>query len=570
MKRQINSALKSRQTPQSITRLKSAVQFKFQCETPQCRTSIAPMDRVQTGTTMHTQYKTNFSTREDEVLKTQVSEGNLSKVTHLRIRIDPRSETDVKMQNYFYNNQPIKVQSNMNIISKSSQKLVVTSDNMQTVEVKRKMKYDPAIRQQVFLLKIKAIKNPLLQKFLRFLLSKEKQLIDLIKFKSTQQIIDLVQDFIEMAIGTQISQVVVEMLLFCSQVLENCGLIELSIHLYNQTRLLCNHSKQQYDIQKMKAFIGLSNCAVTYESYEIAIKFLKKCIQYAWLNNNLEIENLVYQKMGICYFYMGNIEKASFYHERSITYDFEIEDSPLRKLSCDTLKIYLNKHFSRNYAETVNNALLSKMNFQIPIDIKQCQENLMNLNDLSSSPRVHLSTEESRKMSISSENCELSCLKINGMRLLKDILSQQEFDFQVYTPKHSFKTESKCFDYLNNKKIHPKDIYHDAKYKANPFVVDDLGIIKSKKSSQAENMSKYKLPLDQQIEIRLQQKFELNLQERIQQFVGSSHQKMEQKNKILLTHKNQENSKKNKQMDEIKKFNAVSFLYQNLISKLIG
>lgn len=44
----------------------------------------------------------------------------------------------------------------------------------------------------------------------------------------------------------------------------------------------------------MKAFIGLANCAITYESYEISIKFLKKCLQYAWLNNNLEFENLVY------------------------------------------------------------------------------------------------------------------------------------------------------------------------------------------------------------------------------------------------------------------------------------
>lgn len=41
------------------------------------------------------------------------------------------------------------------------------------------------------------------------------------------------------------------------------------------------------------------------------------------------------------------------------------------------------------------------------------------------------------------------------------------------------RNESKCFDYINNKKIHPKDIYHDAKYKSNPFVVDDLGVIKS-------------------------------------------------------------------------------------------
>ena len=146
----------------------------------------------------------------------------------------------------------------------------------------------------------------------------------------------------------------------------------------------------------MKAFIGLANCANHFELYELSVKYLKKCLQYSWINNNLEFENLVYQKLGICYFYMGNIEKvlltlyqASFYHERSITYDYEIEDSPLRKLSCDTLKIYLNKHFARNYAEVINNALMSKLNLQIPIDIKSCQENLMNLIDYCSSPRVH-------------------------------------------------------------------------------------------------------------------------------------------------------------------------------------
>ncbi|CAD8079574.1 unnamed protein product [Paramecium sonneborni] len=36
-------------------------------------------------------------------------------ISFRRIRINLQSETDIKMQNYFYNNQPIKVQSKRNI-----------------------------------------------------------------------------------------------------------------------------------------------------------------------------------------------------------------------------------------------------------------------------------------------------------------------------------------------------------------------------------------------------------------------------------------------------------------------
>jgi hypothetical protein len=68
---------------------------------------------------------------------------------------------------------------------------------------------------------------------------------------------------------------------------------------------------------------------------------------------------------------------------------------------------------------------MSKLNLQIPIDIKSCSENLMNMIDYSSSPRMRLSPSESaRKISISDDGvCELANLKVNGVRLLKDILT---------------------------------------------------------------------------------------------------------------------------------------------------
>lgn len=38
------------------------------------------------------------------------------------------------------------------------------------------------------------------------------------------------------------------------------------------------------------------------------------------------------------------------------------------------------------------------------------------------------------------------------------------------------RNESSCFNFLKNKKIHPKDIFHDIKYKNNPFVLNELGV----------------------------------------------------------------------------------------------
>jgi tetratricopeptide (TPR) repeat protein len=60
----------------------------------------------------------------------------------------------------------------------------------------------------------------------------------------------------------------------------------------------------------MKALIGLGNCSMKLQMYEVALKFFKKGLQYAWLNNDLEIENQVYGKLGVCYYYLGDIEKV--------------------------------------------------------------------------------------------------------------------------------------------------------------------------------------------------------------------------------------------------------------------
>jgi len=74
----------------------------------------------------------------------------------------------------------------------------------------------------------------------------------------------------------------------------------------------------------------------------------------------------------------------------------------------------------------------------------------------------------------------------------------------IYEVKQIVRSESKCFDHLNKKKIHPQDVYHDPKYKNNPFMMGNLGVLRGlNEENPLENCYKYKLPLEKQISIRL-------------------------------------------------------------------
>lgn len=71
-----------------------------------------------------------------------------------------------------------------------------------------------------------------------------------------------------------------------------------------------------------------------------------------------------------------------FYHDREILYDYELETSPLRQLSCDTLRIFLGKYFNTNYADVIGIALLNRLNLPYQNDIITIAQNeLMKLGD---------------------------------------------------------------------------------------------------------------------------------------------------------------------------------------------
>ncbi|CAD8061200.1 unnamed protein product [Paramecium sonneborni] len=602
--RPISSALKLKTNDSQEKRLRSAVQFKLldsqklknvlikQSQTSQ--QSLSQQSRLQSGTTYNTTQRTGNSTH--RMNETEYDSGSNSAFrgqikmrstfhssrNNLIRRVDSQFSLDNKQDSSPQETNRTRIPVPKNRLfqqtNKSQQKqLVVTQDNIDSNEVKKRMKFDPQVKQQVIYFKILNISNIGLKNYLLYLYKQQKHLIELVKSKAESQLIDFSQQILTFSIGTLSSIALIETLSFAASMLELTSQLDWAIFYHNQTRIMANHAKQTMDKYKMKSLIGLGNCSIKMQQYEIGIKFFKKCLQYSWLNNDLEYENEVYSKLGVCYYYLGNIDKSKFYHERAITYDYELETSPLRQMSSDTLKAFLSKNFNRNYAETINTPLLNRLNLPLPQDILNIsQQEIQNESLIIINPRIFNESKASstRRSSIFETNPHIklfSTIQIDGLRIQQEILSTQEFEVEVYTPKHSFKSESKCFDFIRNKKIHPQDIFHDIKYKTNPFILTDLGVIKSQNDENPiENPQIYKLPLDQQIDIRLKKKIYVDIQTKLKKLMDYKyHTKTQMKNKILVTHKNVENEKRHYAADQMKVLENVQKNFENLIENLI-
>lgn len=100
--------------------------------------------------------------------------------------------------------------------------------------------------------------------------------------------------------------------------------------------------------------------------YEEAILLLKKSLQYVWSTRDTEAEMHVYKKLGLCYYYLGDLKKSEYYTNRSLEFDFELDESPLKQLSQEILKIFLEKNYPQQFANAIGIGLLNKLS--IPLE----------------------------------------------------------------------------------------------------------------------------------------------------------------------------------------------------------
>ena len=88
---------------------------------------------------------------------------------------------------------------------------------------------------------------------------------------------------------------------------------------------------------KLKAYKYLAVCYHRVKNYRMATFYNVKMLQTAWLCQSKRYELLAYDKIGVEYYYQGDVKKASFYHERMMSGKVEPKDSKLRELGITRL-----------------------------------------------------------------------------------------------------------------------------------------------------------------------------------------------------------------------------------------
>ena len=155
---------------------------------------------------------------------------------------------------------------------------MVSLDNLNSPEVRKRAKYDPEIKKQIHKIRLEHLDNYNLRNYLKLFYFYHKKLMDAFKRKESQKLLSLMTDLLEWAYGTRETWVLIELILLFAVVLENLQDYDMAAFLYNQVRIIANYSKRALDIYKVKAYLGLAEVCIQLSKFENAIKLLKKCL----------------------------------------------------------------------------------------------------------------------------------------------------------------------------------------------------------------------------------------------------------------------------------------------------
>mmetsp|Transcript_13650 Transcript_13650/g.19948 ORF Transcript_13650/g.19948 Transcript_13650/m.19948 type:complete len:327 (+) Transcript_13650:709-1689(+) len=112
--------------------------------------------------------------------------------------------------------------------------------------------------------------------------------------------------------------------------------IRQAIRAYNTLKNLADQNKSYKN--KMYAYRQIGHCYKLMKQYRLALVNYKKLLQLAWDQNNVTYELLAYDMIGMQYFYLGELEKAKYYHDRMWTGITEDKNSAVRELALRNLK----------------------------------------------------------------------------------------------------------------------------------------------------------------------------------------------------------------------------------------
>lgn len=114
---------------------------------------------------------------------------------------------------------------------------------------------------------------------------------------------------------------------------------------------------------KVHAMIQIAEISLTMKNFNASLKLLKKVLELCIGHGLRELEALAYEKMGIVYYYLKDLTKAKFFHNKSLNFEVEEKDSKLREL-CKNRLILFNQTYPMPYFKVLNKYFLKRvMNF---------------------------------------------------------------------------------------------------------------------------------------------------------------------------------------------------------------
>ena len=150
---------------------------------------------------------------------------------------------------------------------------------------------------------------------------------------------------------------------------------EYASFLYDQVKIYAMLPIQRRAL--MKSYQGATKVMIRMGRYSVAMGKAKRALELAFALKDVKTELTIYDLMGKIFFYLGNMNKAKYFHERLMKNIPEPEDSPIKRMFLKRLenrnrrlKLHILKHGSASYA-----AILAKI---------QNKENEMKVFDSSS------------------------------------------------------------------------------------------------------------------------------------------------------------------------------------------
>ncbi|EAS02999.2 hypothetical protein TTHERM_00494600 (macronuclear) [Tetrahymena thermophila SB210] len=110
---------------------------------------------------------------------------------------------------------------------------------------------------------------------------------------------------------------------------------------------------------KMRSLILLGQLFQDEQDYNQALQLYRRAIHYCWYLNDQDTEIDLYDKLGFIYFMKGDIQKAKYFHERSISHQLENPKSENMQQSIYTVSQLFSKN--QNFIPNLNQMVLAKL-----------------------------------------------------------------------------------------------------------------------------------------------------------------------------------------------------------------